>query len=361
MTMTAYRDMAPEEIRAAVSANPDRRERDLAQELGISEAQLVAAFCGHGVRRVEASMAGICEGMQAVGEVMALTRNESAVHEKIGPFEKFVNGTRTGLMLGSQIDTRMFPVHWVHAFAVEKPSDQGPRRSLQVFDAHGEAVFKVHLRAASNVEAFEALVERLALSDQTPGLGTVPQRPRPEPRRPLDSSKAGDLRSRWSAMNDPHQFFNILRELDIERINALALAGEDKAWQVDGDSIRVMLRLVSGNAIPLMCFVANRGCVQIHSGPVMNIKEMGPWINVMDPTFHLHLRLDHISEIWAVRKGADVGHVTSLEAYGADGNLIIQFFGVRGEGNHERSDWRELVEHLPRLAPQTAVLPSAAE
>lgn len=362
MTKQTYCPLLPEEIRVAVSARPDRRERDLARELDISEAQLVAAFCGHGVRRIEASMAGICEGMRAVGEVMVQTRNENAVHEKIGPFERFVNGTRTGLMLGSQIGTRMFPSHWVHAFAVEKLSGQGLRRSLQVFDAHGEAVFKVHLRTASNVEAFEALVERLRSPDQTAGLGPVPLRPQPDLRSSSGAGQAADPCSRWPGLNDLHRDLNILRELDIERINAPDLAvEEDKAWQVDGDSIRVMLRLVSGNSIPVKCFVGNRGCVQIHSGRVSHIKEMGPWINVMDPTFHLHLRLDHINEIWAVRKGADVGHVTSLEAYDADGSLIIQFFGLRGEGNRERKDWRELVEHLPRLASHAAPLQFAAE
>ena len=44
-----------------------------------------------------------------------------------------------------------------------------------------------------------------------------------------------------------------------------------------------------------MCFVGNRGCIQIHSGPIQDIKPMGPWINIFDETFHLHLRLDHVA------------------------------------------------------------------
>jgi putative hemin transport protein len=39
-----------------------------------------------------------------------------------------------------------------------------------------------------------------------------------------------------------------------------------------------------------------------------------------------------------VRKPTKDGHVTSLEAYGADGGLIIQFFGQRHEGESERAD-----------------------
>ncbi|MGB5802107.1 MAG: hemin-degrading factor, partial [Mesorhizobium sp.] len=44
---------APHEIRAARTNNPKTRERDLAGELGISEAELVAAYCGDGVLRLE--------------------------------------------------------------------------------------------------------------------------------------------------------------------------------------------------------------------------------------------------------------------------------------------------------------------
>jgi putative hemin transport protein len=95
-----------------------------------------------------------------------------------------------------------------------------------------------------------------------------------------------------------------------------------------------------------MCFVANRGIVQIHTGPIHNVQQMGPWLNIMDPTFHLHLRADHIAEAWAVRKPTKDGHVTSLEAYGRNGEMIIQFFGKRKEGNVEMPEWRALIEGL---------------
>ncbi|NEJ83417.1 hemin-degrading factor, partial [Rhizobium leguminosarum] len=81
---------------------------------------------------------------------------------------------------------------------------------------------------------------------------------------------------------------------------------------------------------------------------------MGPWINIMDPTFHLHLRQDHIAETWAVRKPTTDGHVTSLEAYNAEGEMIIQFFGKRKEGSDEHAEWREIMENLPRAASVAA-------
>jgi putative hemin transport protein len=43
-----------------------------------------------------------------------------------------------------------------------------------------------------------------------------------------------------------------------------------------------------------MVFVGSPGCIQIHSGPVKNIKVMNEWLNVLDPDFNLHVREDLI-------------------------------------------------------------------
>ncbi len=99
---------APHEIRRTRAENPKMRERDLAAQLGISEAELVAAHCGEGVTRVEPRVNDLLTGLEPVGEVMALTRNESAVHEKIGVYDKVVTGEHTAMALGENIDLRIF-------------------------------------------------------------------------------------------------------------------------------------------------------------------------------------------------------------------------------------------------------------
>lgn len=341
--------LSPAAVRKACADNPKMRERDLARSLGISELELVSSFCGHGVRRIEPRFDDLFPGLQDVGEVMALTRNESVVHEKIGLFEKFVNGRRAALMLGEQIDTRMFPANWVHGVAVEKTDGKDVRRSLQFFDAHGDAVQKIHARPGTDKIAWDRLVETLLIDD-----GSLDRLPEVTPASPfsrkMPSADVVDtLRSRWQGMTDVHQFHGILKELDLDRLSAFELAGDAWAWPLDRSSVTAMLRLAASEDIPIMCFVGNRGCIQIHSGPIATILEKGPWINVMDPTFHLHLRTDRIHDVWLVRKPSDTGHVTSVEAYDSDGQQIIQFYGVRGEGNAERSDWRDLAENLPKI------------
>ncbi|MER8959208.1 MULTISPECIES: hemin-degrading factor [unclassified Mesorhizobium] len=344
---------APHEIRRARADNPKMRERDLAAQLGISEAELVAAHCGDGVVRVEPRVNDLLTGLEAVGEVMALTRNESAVHEKIGVYDKVVTGNHNAMVLGENIDLRIFPKVWAHGFAVEKRDGADIRRSLQFFDTAGEAVHKVHLRPASNLYAYQKLVAGLESPNREPTVaisaGTTDETETADNPASID-----DLRDRWSQLTDVHQFFGMLKTLKLSRRQAVRMVGQDYAWLVDKDAVSAMFHHAAAGAMPIMCFVGNRGCIQIHSGPVASIKPMGPWLNVLDQNFHLHLRTDHIDEVWAVRKPTKDGHVTSLEIYGADGKMIIQFFGKRHEGESEREDWRFLAENLPRIPSPTA-------
>lgn len=339
----------PEAIRQARTDNPKMRERDLAQQLQISEADLVAAYCGINVVRINPHIETFLTEIESLGEVMALTRNESAVHEKIGVYDKPIVGKHASMLLGEQIDMRLFPNAWAHGFAVEKQDGDDIRRSLQFFDAAGEAIHKIHLRPASNLEAYQTLVAKLRLDDQSQSV-QLTALPKPEEKTAeLEELDATGLRDRWTQMKDVHEFFGILRSLKMTRHQAVQVIGQDYAWQLDTAALTTMMHDAAQEQLPIMCFIGNRGCIQIHSGPIHNVKPMGPWINILDETFHMHLRTDHIAELWAVRKPTKDGHVTSLEAYGAGGDMIIQFFGKRHEGSGERGDWRQLVEALPRL------------
>ena len=118
--MTEQTRPAPSEIRAFRAENPKMRERDIAAQLKISEAALVAAEVGVSAIRIDASAVKLLERVADLGEVMALSRNESAVHEKIGVYENIKIGEHNAIVLGENIDLRVFPSRWVHAFAVTK-------------------------------------------------------------------------------------------------------------------------------------------------------------------------------------------------------------------------------------------------
>ena len=144
-----------EAIRQSRIDNPKMRERELANKLGISEGQFVAAWCGITTTRIEPRVNEILSSLEALGEVMALTRNESAGHEKIGVYDKVRTSERGAIVLGEDIDLRIFHKAWVHGFCVEKSDGENTKRSLQFFNEAGVAVHKVHLRPASDVDAFD--------------------------------------------------------------------------------------------------------------------------------------------------------------------------------------------------------------
>ncbi|ARO31388.1 hemin transport/degradation protein HmuS [Rhizobium sp. NXC14] len=349
--MTEQKRPAPAEIRAFRAENPKMRERDMAARLKISEAALVAAETGISVTRIDGSALKLLERVERLGEVMALSRNESAVHEKIGVFENIKSGVQSAIVLGENIDLRIFPSRWEHGFAVSKKDGDQERLSLQYFDKAGNAVHKIHLRPNSDIEAYHAIVAELKLEDQSQELLEA------EVSNAADEAadvSRDELRDNWSKLTDTHEFFGMLKRLKIGRQAAIRTVGDDYAWKLDNTATAGMTHASVKSGLPIMCFVANNGIVQIHSGPIFNVQAMGPWINIMDPNFHLHLRQDHIAETWAVRKPTKDGHVTSLEAYNAAGEMIIQFFGKRKEGSDERAEWREIMENLPRAASAAA-------
>jgi putative hemin transport protein len=313
----------------------------------------VAAYCGISATRISADINALLPELTALGTVMALTRNESAVHEKIGPYEEVNLGVHAGTVVGELVDLRIFPRRCAFCLAVEKVMVGETLRSLQLFDSEGTAIQKVHMREATDRTAWDRLVASLTTDDQSPVLDLAPAT---DPGA-VDAAQAAnydELRKNWSELTDTHQFFGMLKRLNLTRHQALSMIDADYAWPLDLSATRMLLNGAAGTDLPIMVFIGNHACIQIHAGPIEKVGEMGPWINIFDETFHMHLRLDHIAEAFVVRKPTRDGHVTSVECYGADKQLIVQFFGKRVEGHDERPQWRELVESLPRLQHSSA-------
>lgn len=338
------------------------RHRDIAQALGVSEGELVAAHCGPfeptesplKARRLRADWPQIVAAAQALGEVLALTRNESCVHEKVGVYTQVsVNGPeahRIGLVLGAAIDLRVFYSQWAHGFAVEErladASDQGAtQRSLQFFDAQGRAIHKIFLKPASKVAGYYGLIETFGAQRVSAGITLVdaPAKPAEAPDTEIDLPR---FRAAWTSMHDTHEFFGILKKFGLSRTQALRLAPPEYAHQVPTASAHEVLNRAAQDGTSIMVFVGNPGMIQIHSGPVKRVEVMGPWLNVLDEGFNLHLREDHIAQAWLVKKPTSDGLVHSVEIFDAQGETIAMLFGERKPGQAERCDWRNLLASL---------------
>ena len=322
---------------ALVADGPRLRIRERASRLGVGEAELVAAQCGVASTPLAGTPQALLRELGTLGRVMALSRNDWCVHERHGRYEDIQADGPVGLVLGPDIDLRLFFSCWRHAFEVEEAG----RRSLQFFDRAGVAVHKVYRTGATDADAWAALVARHA----GPRVEVVP-----EAIAPADEAERADdpqaVRAHWLALDDTHAFVPLLRKFRLSRLGALRAAGPDLAQPVAVAEVERMLHAAAVQALPVMCFVGNRGIVQIHTGPVRRLARTGPWFNVLDPTFNLHLETEALSSAWVVNKPTRDGWVTSLECYVPGGDLVVQFFGARKPGQPELEAWRTLMASL---------------
>lgn len=351
--MTDQAILSAAEIRSARAEDPKIRDRDLADKLRISEAQLVAAYVGIDVTRIAAHPDEIMPRLTGLGEIMALTRNRSCVIEKVGIFDNYRSGKHAAMVLNDAIDTRMFPSHWVMAFAIERKTDTGIRRSIQVFDAAGDAVHKIFLREGSDIEHWQMLVAEIESKDQSQSVDCAP-------RKPVEVAKGNPdkldiLRQEWAKMTDTHQFMRLTSKLRMNRLGAYRTVGAPFVRALELEAVNDMLKAVQQSGTEIMVFVGNMGCIEIHGGPIESLKAMGPWQNVLDPAFNLHLRADHIAEVWAVEKPTQRGPAISVEVFDAEGGLIFQVFGRKTETLDWRPAWAEIVSGLQSLREVEAV------
>ena len=323
------------------------RIRDAAKTLGVTEAELVSATLDQGSFALNNQFGELIEGMPEVGRVMCLCRNEAAVHERHGRFETVQINGGMGLVLGPDIDLRLFLRQWRQGFFLRQNLASGSRESLQFFDRFGDAILKIYLTDETDRDAFIALAERFRATDDAEAT-TIDPPESPATELPDSEINRSALLDGWRQLKDTHDFFGLLKRQRAGREQALRLAAGEFSEQVAIERLSVLFDNIAASQVPIMAFVANRGCIQVHSGAIATAKPMGPWLNLIDPIFNLHLNGGLAKRCWLVRKPSEDGIITSVEVFDEQGELIVQFFGARKPGIPEREDWRELLnEWLP--------------
>lgn len=339
---------------AAMRRDGPRRHRDIAKILSISEAELLMAHCGEiappeivtlKATRLSPLWAEQVSVLESLGPVMALTRNEACVHEKTGVYQIVSQTGGIGLVMGGAIDLRIFYDKWHVGFTVVEKTARGVQHSFQYFDRFGVAVHKVFLQQESSVSAFVDIKNQFAESDPLSKV-EIESKGTANKEHPDCAIDVGSLQQDWSAMQDTHDFFLILKKHHISRLQAFRSVGAGYVQAVRPSECRRLLTLVVDKRISIMVFVSNPGTIQIHTGLIKNISVTKGWLNVLDQDFNMHLRQDQIASAWIVRKPTADGVVTSLELFDHDGELILMLFGERKPGIPENIQWRALLDSL---------------
>jgi putative hemin transport protein len=349
------------------AAQPTLQIRDAARTLQVSEAELLATNLGKGVVRLQDGANVPREIMRRaldLGRVMALTRNENGVIETTGTASRLKEETRqlatgdaaddaeraarmlniAGGYLGGAIDLRFQFPKWRHAFAVTQPGRDGAvSRSLQFFDASGNAIHKLYLKNDAGIPVFDQLVADFRAPAQDAALQVTA--PAPTPAVTPDSEiDVKEFRLAWEEMDDVHQFNRIVSEFHLSREQALRLGPAGMVTKVTPRAVRALLEGAAKDKVAIMAFLGNPGVTEIYSGKVETAKEAGGWFNVLDPDFNLHLRDSAFRSGYVVRRAG----IVSVEFYDDQGELVVTFFGVRERGKPQPKGWVDLANGLPK-------------
>ncbi|MEM9885250.1 MAG: ChuX/HutX family heme-like substrate-binding protein [Bacteroidota bacterium] len=339
-----------EQYEALKQEQPRLRIRNAAEVLGVSELELLELSLEGTVTRLEGDWKELLKEIHKMEKVMALTRNEHAVHERKGVYHNisFMKSHSMGVAVNEDIDLRFLMWDWRYAYAVEMEVRGRQLYSFQFFDSYGEAVHKIYTTPKSEVAAYHDLVEKYRAEDQTTKV-FISNRIRPEKTSTPDSEvDVVTFQQEWRDLKDTHDFFGLVHKHKLQRTQALRLAPKGYAYRLENDAVVKMFEAVAASDMPMMIFVSSKGCIQIHTGQINKIVPMQGWFNIMDPDFNLHLKLAGISETWVTKKPTVDGTVTGVEVYDANGNMIVQCFGKRKPGKPELEEWREIVAGLSK-------------
>ena len=135
-------------VRAAFEQNPRAMTPFLAQQLGVTECEVLRCLPeGRAVKLEPAKLRELIEAFEPLGKVHVIVNNGAVVLEAVGAFGGF---SLTGPFLNVQTDT--LDMHISHAklaaaFAVIKPGhmDGVETLSFQFFAPEGNSAFKVFL------------------------------------------------------------------------------------------------------------------------------------------------------------------------------------------------------------------------
>jgi len=322
--------------------NPHLRIRNAAEQLGVSEAELLATNVGNGVTVLTSDFSDLVQEVVKLNKVMALTRNDECVHERKGVYlNPDFSSPHAQLFVGEDIDLRIFISSWKFGFSVV----EGDRKSLQFFGKDGLALHKIYLTKDSSEAEFDVLTEKYKAENQSAEIvtETVPAKATEKADSEID---VAGFQQAWKDLKDTHDFFMMLRKFGVTRTQALRLAPEGYATKIENSKVVNVLEDASEQQLPIMIFVGNRGIIQIHTGEVNKTLWHQQWFNVMDPDFNLHLDTTKIAETWITKKPTEDGEVTSVEVFNKEGDFIVQFFGKRKPGIPELQSWKDLVAGL---------------
>lgn len=301
------------------------------------------------------SWADIINYSQSFGEVMAVTRNDACIHEKICRYGSCLNygNPRTIGAISGELNLQLSYEHWYSGFFVIENKGGCFVKSLQFFNDIGVPIHKVYIREKLNDDIYDEFLAAFAkeqYSDDSKLIEVIKFHETPKhPYLNVVKESKLDLhafRRSWSEMREDLDLSRVLIEFEVGRLQAYRLVGSDYALKIDKDAVYDILKGAGDHRIRLAVSVGNDGVMQTHQGLIYQITSMGDWISILDGDFNLHIREAMVHSAWIINKPSIDGIQSSLELFDRNGRCVAIVSAAQDSVESSQCQWRKLLTQM---------------
>ena len=242
--------------------NPKVRIRDAAYQMKVSEAELLSTEINETVSfLLIEDMAAFIKDVLKVDKIMLLIRSDYVVHEKTIKTKNIRLEDNQIIDLDkndcSILDFNIDAFEYV--FFQKKMHSNRELKSFQFFDKAGMAILKIYLKG-KDLGFFDEIDLKYKKTYNY------------EMQSDLDINNSNLLDSKIK-INLPYDTSN----------------SKTTCRDISVKSLRLILENASDMKTPIQIHALGLGTIQYHRNTVRNIVDYGPWVNVIDQKFNLHV------------------------------------------------------------------------
>ena len=256
-------------------SNPENKKtriKNAADTLKFSEADLLSTEIGENVFYLDiGDYDQFFQKFISIDKIMLLIRSDYVVHEIIVDSSKII--FKKDSLACSENPNLPFTIFDPKLFKFvffEKKIHAGKElKSFQFFDINGKAQIKIFLKGLKT-NRFEEIASEYKKEYQ------------------YDIQKA--------VLNQNKKNINLIREVNILEREYNIKKNDLKTNEINKNILRYILDGASNNSIPIRIHAFGDKINQNYRGLVKKIVDFGPWINVMDKYFNLHVLENNIKK-----------------------------------------------------------------
>ena len=289
------------------SNNKKVRIRDAANQMKVSEAELLSTEVGADTFYLSVdNIEHFFKELFSVDKIMLLIRSNVVVHEVVvKPKSLQLQGDKIlniedNKSLVLSFNDNLFK----HIFYQKKVHSNKELRSFQIFDKKGAAVLKIYLKGQD-----KSIFDQIALKYM------------------VSYEYELQLDFKLSLVSDPKS--NLIQKVDLYFINGEGIL-DSSEFKLKKAPLRQILDDVSKSRLPVQVHGVGEGTIQYYRGVIKNIIDYGPWINVIDKDFNLHVLENELSESIIINYEITDCNYCSIEFFDREGNHVLGITSVYG-------------------------------